>query len=96
MKGSRPPPCSGFSLTVTDEDQATMFGGLTPLDKYSEAYVLHLPTMVSFLSTSGEVTYRDHFHVSHLKSSFLILFFAFGINFKCWPFFYWPKYGFLL
>ena len=88
MKGSRLPPCYGFSLTVTDEDQAMLFGGLTPLHKYSEAYVLDLPTMVSFLSTSGKVTYCDHFHVSSLKSYFLMLFFAFGKNFKCWPVFY--------
>ena len=46
-KGSRPPPCSSFSLTVTDEDQAVMFGGNTPSDRSSEARVLHLPTMVS-------------------------------------------------
>ena len=46
MKGSRP-PCEAFSLTVTDEDQAVMFGGITSSDWSSEAYVLHLPTMVS-------------------------------------------------
>ena len=46
MKGSRP-PCSGFSLTVSDDDQAVMFGGDTPSGESSEAYILHLPTMVS-------------------------------------------------
>ena len=51
MKGSRPPPCDSFSLTVTDEDQAVMFGGGTLSDKYSEAHILHLPTMVSCLLT---------------------------------------------
>ena len=72
MKGSRPPPCGWFSLTVTDEDQAVMFGGFTLPDKSSVAYDIHLPTMVSyFLSTSGKVTYSDHFHVSNLKSNFL-------------------------
>ena len=49
MKGSRPPPCAGFSLTMTDEDQAVMFGGHTPSGESSEARVLHLPTMVSQL-----------------------------------------------
>ena len=49
MKGSRPPPCAAFSLTVTDEDQAVMFGGFTPSGESSEAHILHLPTMVSHL-----------------------------------------------
>ena len=48
MKGSRPLPCHGFSLTMTDEDQAVMFGGRTPSGFSSEAHVLHLPTMVSW------------------------------------------------
>ena len=47
--GSRPPPCSHFSLTMTDEDQAVMFGGNSSSDWSSEARVLHLPTMVSHL-----------------------------------------------
>ena len=47
--GSRPPPCSEFSLTMTDEDQAAMFGGYTSSGLSSEARVLHLPTMVSHL-----------------------------------------------
>ena len=49
-KGSRPHPCSDFSVTMTDEDQAVMFGGYNPYGgKSSEACVLHLPTMVSHL-----------------------------------------------
>ena len=51
MKGSRPPPCSGFSLTMIDEEHAVMFGGSD--SSYSgvsaDVYVLHLPTMVSGL-----------------------------------------------
>ena len=50
--GSRPPPCFRFSLTMTDEDQAVMFGGSTPSGISSEARVLHLPTMVSHLCYS--------------------------------------------
>ena len=50
MKGFRPPSCDSFSLTVTDEDQAVMYGGDTPSDHSSEAHILHLPTMVSFFS----------------------------------------------
>ena len=49
MKGSRPPPCVGFSLTVTDEDQAVMFGGRTSLGRSFKACLLHLPTMMSSL-----------------------------------------------
>ena len=48
MKGSRPPPCVAFSLTLTDKDQAVMFGGYTSSINSSEAHVLHLPTMVSW------------------------------------------------
>ena len=51
--GSRPPPCAGFSLTMTDEDQAVMFGGCTPSGEFSEARVLHLPTMVSNFGLSN-------------------------------------------
>ena len=52
MKGSIPPSCAGFSLTVTDKDQAVMFGGCTSSGESSKAHILHLPTMVSqFLST---------------------------------------------
>ena len=47
LKGSRPPPGECFSLTLTDEDQAVLFGGYSP-----DAYVLHLPTMVSQLIDS--------------------------------------------
>ena len=49
MKGSRPPPCSNFSLTRTDEDRAVMFGEFTPSGRTSKAWALHLPTMVSHL-----------------------------------------------
>ena len=49
MKGSRPPPCSNFSLTRTDEDRAVMFGGATLSGRTSKAWALHLPTMVSHL-----------------------------------------------
>ena len=49
MKGSRPPTCSNFSLTLIDEDQAVMFGGNTKFGNHSsEAHILHLPTMVSY------------------------------------------------
>ena len=51
--GSRPPPYFGFSLTMTDEDQAVMFGGYNPSGKSSEARVLHLPTMVSHFGLSN-------------------------------------------
>ena len=54
MKGARPPPCEGFSLTMIDEDKAVMFGGPTSSGISSDARILHLPTMVSIsVSLSG-------------------------------------------
>ena len=58
MKGTRPPPCDDFSLTMTGEDQAVMFGGFTPSGKSSEVRTLHLPTMVSSMSAMFQ-TVRD-------------------------------------
>ena len=49
MKGIRPPPCDGFSLTRIDEHQVVMFGGNILSGGSSEAHVLHLPTLVSHL-----------------------------------------------
>ena len=50
VKGSRPPPCSDFSLTMIDEEHAVMFGGYSSSSGWSaDVYVLHLPTMVSDL-----------------------------------------------
>jgi len=46
VKGSQPPPCYRFSLTLTDEDKALMFGGFVGWSLTSEAHVLHLSTMV--------------------------------------------------
>ena len=51
--GSRPPPCSDFSLTMTDEDQTVVLGGFTASGMSSEALVLHLPTMVNYFSLSN-------------------------------------------
>ena len=50
VKGSRPPPCSRFSLTMIDEEDAVMFGGYSSDSGLSaDVYVLYLPTMVSGL-----------------------------------------------
>ena len=50
MKGSRPPPCAYFSLTMIDEEHAVMFGGYSlGSGRSADVYVLHLPTMVSGL-----------------------------------------------
>ena len=58
MNGSRPPPCSSFSLTVTDEDEFLMFGGITPSDKSFEAHVLYLPTMVSYYLVNFKLDHK--------------------------------------
>ena len=48
MKGSKPPPCSNFSLTMIDEEHAVMFGGYCPDSECSaDIFVLHMPTTVS-------------------------------------------------
>ena len=68
MKG-RPHPHRGFSLTVTDEDQAVMFGGSTLSGESSEAHVLHLPTMVSWNMSeqSSQFLVRENlFKLSHI------------------------------
>ena len=49
VKGSRPPTCAGFSLTMIDEERAVMFGGKDRRDYLNDAYVLHMSTMVSCL-----------------------------------------------
>ena len=51
--GSRPPPCSDFSLTMSDEDQTVVLGGYTSSGMSSEALVLHLPTIVSHFGLSS-------------------------------------------
>ena len=49
VKGSRPPPCAGFSLTMIDEERAVMFGGNDSVVYLNDVYVLHMSTMVSCL-----------------------------------------------
>ena len=50
VKGSRPPPCAGFSLTMIDEERAVMFGGWNHKMKYfNDVYIVHMSTMVSCL-----------------------------------------------
>jgi len=50
VSGSRPPPCSSFSLTMIDEDQAVMFGGkVAGTGRSAGLHILHLPTMVGLL-----------------------------------------------
>ena len=51
--GSRPPPCSDLSLTMSDEDQTVVLGGYTSSGMSSEALVLHLPTMVNYFNLSN-------------------------------------------
>ena len=50
VKGSRPPPCAYFSLTMIDEERAVMFGGEDRNLKYlNDVYILRMSTMVSYL-----------------------------------------------
>ena len=48
ITGTRPPPCSGFSLTMIDKQHAVMYGGLIPGGRVtSDVYILDLARMVS-------------------------------------------------
>ena len=49
VKGSRPPPCANFSLTMIDAEHAVMFGGNYRMVYLNDVYVLHMSTMVSYL-----------------------------------------------
>ena len=49
VKGSRPPPCAYFSLTMIDEERAVKFGGNDSMVNLNDVYVLHMSTMVSCL-----------------------------------------------
>ena len=50
VKGSRPPPCADFSLTMIDDECAVMFGGEDyTLIYFNDVYMLHMSTMVSCL-----------------------------------------------
>ena len=70
MKGSGPPPCSGFSLTMIDEEHAVMFGGFSPASGWSDdVYVLHLPTMVSGLLLRTTSVAECRIAVGHRSNS---------------------------
>ena len=49
VKGSRPPPCANFSLTMIDAERAVMFGGNYRMVYLNDVYILHMSTMVSYL-----------------------------------------------
>ena len=45
--GTRPPPCSVFSLTKIDCNQAVLFGGLSPAGWINDVHIIDLQAMVS-------------------------------------------------
>ena len=48
VSGQRPPPCSDFSLTETDDHHVVLFGGYQPgRGRTSDLYILDLTRMVS-------------------------------------------------
>ncbi len=61
LTGTRPPPCSGFTLTMVDSHRAVLFGGTGHGGKkFKHVYILDLDRMVSYIcqhtnSGSGEV-----------------------------------------
>ena len=60
LRGTRPPPCSKFSLTMIDDHRAVLFGGQIPpgARATNDGYILDLTGMVCvlFKSTSPIVT----------------------------------------
>ena len=47
VSGTRPPPINGFSLTMTDDNHAVLFGGYDGCQKTNDMYTLDLSRMVS-------------------------------------------------
>ena len=48
LRGTGPPPCTSFSLTMIDDRRAVLFGGLQP-PATKEVYILDLTGMVCVL-----------------------------------------------
>ena len=46
VSGTRPPPCDSFSLTMIDDHQAVMFGGIHSGGTSNDVYILDLTRMV--------------------------------------------------
>ena len=51
LRGTRPPPCTDFSLTMIDDHRAVLFGGIQALGPRltKEVYILDLTGMVCVL-----------------------------------------------
>ena len=48
VSGTRPPPCAFFSLTMVDDHNAVLFGGIGQgYVEYNDVYTLDLERMVS-------------------------------------------------
>ena len=47
VKGTRPPPCAGFTLTSVDNHRAVLFGGRHPeRGRINDLYLIDFDTMV--------------------------------------------------
>ena len=56
VSGTRPPPCSHFSLTMMDNDHVVLFGGVqSGWRKSSEVYILNLLRMVSCVELTSKL-----------------------------------------
>ena len=53
MNETRPPPCTDFTLTKCDEDQAVLFGGHKLGKVFNDVYLLELKSMVSCICFVG-------------------------------------------
>ena len=56
VSGTRPPPCSDFSLTMMDDHQVVLFGGLQSGRRMSsDVYMLDLLRMVSCVELTSKL-----------------------------------------
>ena len=56
VSGTRPPPCSYFSLTMMDDHHVVLFGGSqSGLRRSSDVYMLDLMRMVSCVELTSHV-----------------------------------------
>ncbi len=56
--GTRPPPCSDFSLTMIDLHRVVLFGGIQKCDGGTDTYILDLPSMVNVNLTVAECQFE--------------------------------------
>ena len=66
VKGTRPPPCNGFTLTSIDSHRAVLFGGTQPgRGQVSDLYLIDFNTMVCEQAVLYKNKIREGTHIGH-------------------------------